>query len=441
MIRLIPILLLVSAATATATEIAILNVNVITMTDARVVAGQTVLIDDGLITSIGDVDATPIPEDIVVVDGTDRFVMPGLAEMHAHVPTQQRSIERVLTLFAANGVTTIRGMLGAPVHLPLRDHLKNSAVFGPRLITSGPSMNGNSVTSPAHGAAGVRAQFEAGYDFIKIHPGLTTAEFDAIATTAHELGMPFAGHVPVAVGLDGVLTHRMATIDHLDGYFAALMPADRDSTGGFGGFFDVLVADQIEVDRMSEVAAATASAGVWNVPTESLIEHRLTESSVDDLLSRPEMRYIDPQTLAQWQRSTEQVRSDSAYDQAVLRQAVKLRRALILALHEAGAGLLLGSDAPQVFNVPGFSIHDELEDLVGAGLTPYDAIATGTTAVAEFLDLNTGAVAVGRDADLVLLDANPLDDIRNTRRIHGVVLRGVWYSRTDIDSRLEGLAH
>ncbi len=438
---LIAFVLAVIALPATATDLAILNVNVVPMTRDAVLEGQTVLIDDGRITVIGDVDATPLPEDVVIIDGTDRYLMPGLAEMHAHVPRSGDAVNRVLTLFASNGVTTIRGMLGAPSHLALRDQLEAKAIFGPRLITSGPSMNGNSVSSPAHGAAGVRQQFEAGYDFIKIHPGLTSAEFNAIAETAQEIGMPFAGHVPVSVGLDGVLDQRMATIDHLDGYFAALMPTDRDASGGFGGFFDVLLIDQLEVNRLAEVANATAEAGTWNVATESLIENRLTETSVAELLSRPEMSYVEPSTLAQWGRLTQQVRDDGAYDADVLNRAVELRRALILALHEAGAGLLLGSDAPQVFNVPGFSIHDELEDLVGAGLTPFEALATGTTAVAEFLEINTGSIVVGRDADLVLLDANPLEDINNTRRIHGVVLRGDWYSRGQLDQMLESLRY
>jgi imidazolonepropionase-like amidohydrolase len=110
-------------------------------------------------------------------------------------------------------------------------------------------------------------------------------------------------------------------------------------------------------------------------------------------------------------------------------------------LHEAGAGLLLGSDAPQVFNVPGFSLHRELDILVASGLTPFEALRTGTTAVADFLGTNTGVVQVGKDADLLLLDANPLEDIRNSRRIHGVMLRGEWLSASALESRLQKYLH
>ena len=383
-------------------------------------------------------DSTPLPKDIELVDGTDRFLMPGLAEMHAHVPgNSSPDLERTLTLFAANGVTLIRGMLGQPAHLRLRDALKNDEEFGPRLYTSGPSMNGNSVRGPADGARKVRAQYEAGYDLIKIHPGLTADEFAAIADAANELGIPFAGHVPAAVGLQDALASGISTIDHLDGYLAALMPADSDASGGYGGFFDVLLAGQLGDERINELAAATAAAGTWNVPTESLFEHRVSEVTVTELSNRPEMRYMPGSTVQQWVRAKQRIENDRDFDPEVARQAIRLRRLIIKALHDAGAGLLLGSDAPQVFNVPGFAIHHELAFLVEAGLTPYEALATGTTAVAEYLGSNTGMVAVGRDADLVLLDANPLEDIAVTKRIHGVMLRGTWHSAAALKDRLD----
>jgi imidazolonepropionase-like amidohydrolase len=300
-------------------------------------------------------------------------------------------------------------------------------------------MNGNSVRSAEDGANQVRAQYDAGYDLIKIHPGLSADEFAAIAETANELDMPFAGHVPTAVGLQNALASGISTIDHLDGYLPALMPADSDASGGFGGFFDVLLAGQLGEERIAELAAQTAAAGTWNVPTESLFEHRVSEVTVAELTSRPEMRYMPRATLQQWARTKQQLENDRDFDAEDARQAIRLRRLIIKALHDAGAGLLLGSDAPQVFNVPGFSVHHELAFLVEAGLTPYEALATGTTAVARYLGINTGWVEAGRDADLVLLDANPLKDIHNTRRIHGVMLRGRWYAAADLDKRLQSL--
>ncbi len=431
----------VAALTATAALAdtqAFLNVNVIAMTDDRVRPGQTVIIENGRITTIGPVDSTPLAKDITIIDGTDRYLLPGLAEMHAHVPdAASPELGRVLTLFAANGVTTIRGMLGQPSHLRLREELLRGEAFGPRLITSGPPFSGNSVRGAADAARKVRQQNEAGYDFLKIHPGLSSEEFAAVADAAKELGIPFAGHVPADVGVERALAAGIATIDHLDGYLAALMPSDSDASGGYGGFFDVLLADQLLEERISELAAQTAAAGTSNVPTESLFEHRVSEVTVAELSNLPEMLYMPRATVQQWARSKQRQESERGFDPEVARRAIELRRMLIKALHEAGAGLLLGSDAPQVFNVPGFSLHHELQFLVNAGLTPFEALATGTTAAAEFLNTNTGSIAVGRDADLVLLDFNPLQDISNTRRIHGVMLRGTWYSSAELQSRLE----
>jgi len=228
----------------------------------------------------------------------------------------------------------------------------------------------------------------------------------------------------------------MTTIDHLDGYIAALMPANSDRSGGYGGFFDVLLADLVTEDRIADVAAQTAAAGTWNVPTESLIEHLVGDLSIADLRNRPEMRYMPDETVQRWVEAKEEQLNERGFNAEIGAHAIEIRREIILALHEAGAGLLLGSDAPQVFNVPGFSLHHELAFLVNAGLTPYEALQTGTTAVAEFLQTNTGVVAIGRDADLLLLDANPLVDIDNSRRVHGVMVRGTWYSFFELEKRL-----
>ena len=276
----------------------------------------------------------------------------------------------------------------------------------------------------------------AGYDFIKIHPGLSVAEFDAIAKAANELGMPFAGHVPAEVGLSRALEAGIATIDHLDGYLVALLPQDADPSGGYGGFFDVLLASAAIRERIDSLAAQTAMAGTWNVPTESLFEHRVGPVPTAELRSRPEMRYMPPATIAQWVQAKERLAEERGFSPAVAADAIEIRRDLIVSLQQAGAGLLLGSDAPQVFNVPGFSAHDELEFLVAAGLTPYQALHTATRAVAEFLGSNTGFVEPGRDADLILLDADPLVDITNSRRVHGVVLGGAWYPRSTLEARL-----
>jgi imidazolonepropionase-like amidohydrolase len=283
----------------------------------------------------------------------------------------------------------------------------------------------------------VREQAAAGYDFIKVHPGLSAAEFTALAETANELGIPFAGHVPVAVGVRAALGLNMATIDHLDGYLVSLLPAHSHESGGYGGFFDVMLAAELDPQQISAIAAATAASGTWNVPTQVLIEHRVSATPASELQNRAEMKYMPAETVERWYATKQALLSERDFDPEVAELAIVLRRQLILALHEAGARLLLGSDAPQVFNVPGYSTHRELQVLVASGLTTFEALQTGTTAAAEFLGTNAGSVRVGKDADLVLLDANPLDDIENSRRIHGVMLRGSWLSGKTLEERLE----
>jgi imidazolonepropionase-like amidohydrolase len=423
-----------------AESVAFVNVNVLPMSQESVIVAQTVIVEDQRIVTIGDVSDTPVPEEAVIVDGTDRFLMPGLAEMHGHVPGRNSAnLERVLTLYVANGVTTVRGMLGQPSHLELRRQLDAGEIIGPRLITSGPSFNGRSVSSPDAAAAMVREQHEAGYDFLKIHPGLTLEEFDAMAETANGLGIPFAGHVPEDVGVPRALEAGIATIDHLDGYMQTLLRPHEDQTGGVGGFFGVFIADLADEARIPDIAAATAAAGTWNVPTESLFVHVTSPLiDVEEMIDWPEMRYMDESTVDQWRQAKLDLLQDASYDSTTALRAISLRRQLLKALDDAGAGLLLGSDSPQIFNVPGFALHRELAFVVEAGISPIDALRSGTVNPARYfgLEATLGRVEPGMQADLILLDHNPLEDIDHSRRIHGVMLRGRWLPRETLDTML-----
>lgn len=431
---------LLLAATANGESTAFVNVNVIPMTAETVVTARTVVVTDGVIVAIGGVSDTAVPNDAIIVDGTDRYLVPGLAEMHGHVPGgSSGNLDRVLDLYIANGVTTVRGMLGQPSHLVMREEIREKKLLGPRLITSGPSFNGRSVSSPEQAAQMVRDQHAAGYDFLKIHPGLSRNEFDVIAETANQLGIRFAGHVPEDVGVERALAAGIATIDHFDGYMETLLPVNEDSSGGLAGFFGVFIADQAEFSRIAGIAEATAAANVWNVPTESLFEHvTLSEWAPEDMARWPEMKYMPREAVAQWEGAKRDVLTDANYEAATADRAVEIRQALIMALQDAGAGLLLGSDSPQIFNVPGFALHRELEYLVNAGLTPFAALETGTVNVAKFFSAEGrfGSVEVGVAGDLMLLDANPLEDIKNTRRIHGVMVNGSWLSRGELDRLL-----
>jgi N-acyl-D-aspartate/D-glutamate deacylase len=198
-----------------------------------------------------------------------------------------------------------------------------------------------------------------------------------------------------------------------------------------------MLAGVLNAEMIPEIVAATRDAQTWNVPTEVLIEQLIDETPLTELEKRPEMRYVSAATLRNWIAEKQAQLNERGFDAETAALAIALRRRLILELHLAGAGLLLGSDAPQTFNVPGFSAHRELATLVAAGLSPYEAIRTGTAAVADFLGSNGGIVAEGKDADLILLDSNPLEDVKNSKRIHGVMLRGEWHSAAELEARLE----
>jgi imidazolonepropionase-like amidohydrolase len=420
------------------------NVAVIPMDtpEPRVLEAQSVVVRGERIESIGPVADVAVPAGARVVDGAGRFLLPGLAEMHAHVPggNDARYVEEVLFLFVANGVTTARGMLGEAAHLVLRERLAQHEVLGPRLYTSGPSLNDQSVSSPADAARIVSTQAQAGYDFVKVHPGPTREEYDAAVAAADESGIELAGHVPAAVGIMRALQARQATIDHLDGYVEALAPEPRRANGGF---FGIDLADAVERSGIPRLVTYTVEQGVWNVPTQTLIEHwPAPEPSVDTLLARPEMAYVSPQTRTQWANSKRQMTSAPGYSADRGRALVAVRRELVKALHDAGAGLLLGSDAPQVFNVPGFSLHREIAAMEAAGLTPYEVLRTGTASPAVFFGAEDefGTVREGLAADLVLVSGNPLEDTRRLMRPDGVMVRGRWLERAELDARLEAIA-
>lgn len=422
--------------------IAFVDVAVIPMDRERVLEGQTVVVRDGRIAAMGPSASVTVPAGATRVEARGHYLMPGLAEMHAHVPPPQAgeaAMDRTLFLYLAGGVTTARGMLGHPQHLELRERLQRGEALGPQLITSGPSFNGNSAQTPEAARRMVQEQRQAGYDFLKLHPGLSRATFDAMADAADGAGIRIAGHVPLDVGLERALEVRMASIDHLDGYVESLAGLPPGSGAGFFGF---TATERADASRIPALAAATRAAGVWNVPTQSLLEHVLGADAPETLARRPEMRYMPPATVQQWVQATNNVRAQNGHTPERAARYIELRRQLIRELHRAGAGLLLGSDAPQIFNVPGFAVHHELRMLVDAGLTPFQALETGTRLPAVFFgrEADFGTVAVGRRADLLLLQANPLADIGNTTRIAGVMIGGRWLTAAQIAERLERIA-
>ena len=428
-------------------DFAFLNVNVLPMDDAgeRVLERQIVMIENGRVSLIGDADQFSVAEDVTSVDAEDYFLMPGLTEMHGHLPNPRMSDEDVrnlLFLYVATGVTTVRGMQGDPSQFALRSAIERGRLLGPKLYLASVSMNGTSVTTPEEASQRAREYKVDGYDLIKTHEGMSLDAFDALAETASEVHIPFGGHVSDYVGLRHALAAGQVSIDHLDNYVEALASSDDrvDEDRGLRGVGALL--ESVDESRIPELVRATVEAGAWVVPTMVLWETAFfnDRGSADVLSDRPEVRYMPPETVDRWRKAVDS-RLEST-EIGVNRRIALLRRNILTALHEGGANIALGTDSPQIFSVPGFAMYHEMALYTEVGMTPYEVLEIGTRRPAEYFDATDefGTVAVGRRADLLLLSANPADDISHIRNRVGVMVNGRWIPSDEIDRRLRNIA-
>jgi imidazolonepropionase-like amidohydrolase len=423
---------------------AFVHVAVVPMDAPRVARLQTVVVRGDRILAVGPDDETPAPAGAVVIDGRGKFLAPGLADMHVHVGG-----ESFFTLFLANGVTTVRNMWGTQEHVRWRERIRSGAILGPALYTAGPLLDGDPpiwdgsavVTDEASGVAAVTAQTSAGYDFAKVYNNLTPQAYDGIVAEARRRGVPVAGHVPDAVGLERVLAARQDTIEHLGGYFRAAQRSDSPLLGKLDLRSSRHLVDYVNDDKLSDLVRRTAAAGSWNCVTLFVFTRFAPLEESRPWRERPELRYLPPLLRASWDPTRDfRMKDNTPDDWAAIRRGDARRLRLTAALHAAGAGILLGTDTANPFVVPGFSIHEELALLVAAGLTPYEALRAGTADAAAYLHADFGVVAPGRRADLVLLEANPLDEVTNMKKLAGVMLAGRWLPRADLDARLESIA-
>jgi imidazolonepropionase-like amidohydrolase len=397
------------------------DANVISMTSADV-QKASVVVRDGKIVEVRK--GAKVPKGARVIEASGRYLIPGLAEMHGHVPPANApagAAEEALFLYVANGITTVRGMLGHPGQLELRERQKKGGLIAPNLYLAGPSFNGQSVNSPEEAAAKVELQRKEGWDLLKVHPGLTLAEYDAMAKTAREQGIRFGGHVPEEVGLLHAIEMGQETFDHIDGYA------------------EYLDGDQATLDpkKLAEIVKRSKEAGVWIVPTSALWEVLMNVTPLETLRAYPELRYVSAAAVEGWSNAWRQRENPATLE---ARKNIARNRATILAaLHDGGVPILMGTDAPQQFSVPGFSLHRELLVMRNAGMSPFAILHSGTVNVGRYFAKQDafGTIAKGQRADLVLLGANPLTDIANVSKIEGVMVRGRWHSRADLDAGLK----
>jgi imidazolonepropionase-like amidohydrolase len=299
------------------------------------------------------------------------------------------------------------------------------------------------VTSVERAISMVTTYKKDGYDFLKIHPGIKREVFDQIVKTANEVGIPFAGHVPVDVGIEHALQSKYASIDHVDGFLEGLVHETANvnpEDNGFFGFAFTPLADISKIERLVQLAKENE---VWIISTQSLFERWFAPIPADELLQQAEMQYMPAATLSEWkERKEAAIASTTGFSTLQWKQFDNIRKQLIKKLQDGGHGMLLGSDAPQVFNVPGFSIHREIDGLQAAGLTPLEIIQSGTINPAKYFNMSDvfGQVKEGLEADLILLNSNPLDNTDNLQDLAGVFRQGRFIPKAAINNRLAAIA-
>ena len=436
-----------AAQTAPSTTIAFTNVTVLPMHSDTRLLDQTVIVQDGRIATMGPSSRTRVPAGATRIDGRGKFLMPGLAEMHAHVPPGSPTEEQladIMFLYVANGITTIRGMLGAPYQIQLKEQLASGAMLGPRFFPAAPSLNGTSAPTPEAGVALVRSAAATGYSLVKIHPGVSRATWDASVAEMKAQGLTFGGHIPADVGIVHAMRSGISTIDHVDGYLEA---AVRDSavyrmSGATLG--DAI--DAVDPLKFPALARMSRERNVWNVPTMYLWENFYNDRTAEELAALPEMAYVSQAQVTAWMNQKRgRALADENQRMTPRRREryIALRRAMLRALAEEGAPLLMGTDSPQMFNVPGFALHREMAVAVASGLTTYQVLESGTRNVGRYVreslrqPADFGTISVGDAADLVLLDADPIADLENLTRRSGVMVRGRWVSAAEIAAGLE----
>ena len=355
--------------------------------------------------------------------------------------------EIALPLFIANGVTGIRDMGGElEVLLQWRKDITPGKLLGPRLVVSGPMLDGPeprfpsslAVATPEDGRRAVQDLKRRGADFIKLQSLIPREAVFAIVEEARRLGIPFAGHVPDAVRASEASNAGQKSFEHLIGIFEGSSPLEDEFLKGVKGPGKFL--ESFDAGRAAALTALLAKNQTWQCPTlvwergGNLIEER-------DLARDPLAKYAPAKWKeVTWKRFTDQlVHVFNVDDLATRKKFVEKELEMVNTLHRAGVPFLAGTDtAAGVHVFPGFSLHEELQLFVSAGFTPQEALQTATVNPAKFLGMTgrLGSVEKGKLADLVLLDASPLDDIRNTQKIFAVVANGRFYSRAELDKVL-----
>jgi imidazolonepropionase-like amidohydrolase len=449
------------------TALAITHVSVIDGTGAPPKTNFTVIVEGTHIAAVGPSVSTSIPRNTKVIEGSRKFLIPGLADMHIHLtgagePTGSR--EFIIPLLVANGITTVRDMGGRVEALKqLREEINSSKRVGPQIFFTGPYLDGNPpsfqpsivVQNAAEATAAVDELKKEGVDFIKVQSRLLPQPYYAIAREAKTQEIRFVGHVPDSITATDASNAGQSSIEHLTGVLLdcsaredelrqrQMVPPPKHETKAQANARDRQwtkdLLDSYSAERADKLVHTFLANQTWQVPTFPVLVHIGFLTPASDLKNDPKMKYIPKRTQDTWQQGrAEQIDHRSGEEFALRAEAIQRLLQIVRKMNAAGLPLMAGTDSTAPNVIPGFSLHEDLAYMVQAGLTPMQALQAATTRPAEFLHraAEQGTIAAGKRSDLVLLDANPLEDIHNTQKIRAVILDGRLLDRRDLDALL-----
>lgn len=437
--------------------LAFIDVNVIPMDKERVLQHRTVVVRNGVIAEIGDLKRVKIPDGAQRIDGTGKFLIPGLTDMHVHLFTDDEFpdalAEDELRIMIAYGVTTIRLMTGTPEQLVLRTKSARGEILAPTIYAASPqfigrkSSNAHVVTTELEARAAVVKSKQDGYDYIKVTTNLKPEVYEAIVDEARKQKIRVVGHADSrSVGLARALKARQQ-IEHLDSYLEALLPESSPVKGSVSDIYlynpkNWESLDYIDENRIPELARSTVQANPYVVPTLHLFKFTVGKGRTErSFLSQPDIRFYPKKTVDLWMGVSKRYLATAAPIEK-REKYITVRNKLVKAIYDAGGRIMAGSDTPEWLMLYGYTLHLEMIDLRDAGLSNYAALETATRNPALFFGTfdKTGTIEKGKRADLVLLDANPLEDIANTQKRVGVMIKGKYYLQPEMNYWLDQIA-
>ncbi len=425
------------------------HVNILPMDEERILEDYSVVIIDGKIENLGPSSTLIVPSEAEVINAKGKYLIPSLSDMHIHLEgdawnimyppgkgysPEEINYEDILFMYIAKGITTVQVMSAFPEHIAIRDSINRNEMLGPRLVLSRmidgagkawPPPISTWVNNAGEARKAVLDAYETGYDRIKVYSFLDRASYDTIMQTATLLKMPVDGHIPHSISIDHLISSGQKMIAHSEEFM--------NFTEDYSQEYILSLSSSLEVGN------------VWLTPT-LITSHNLTRllENPEKELTKKGVEHLHPMGVDLGNYIYENLYKPipESRQQYIKTGYETFQVPFVNAFHSMGGKLLTGSDVLIPPNQPGYSLHEELEELVNAGLTPYEALRASTTNPHEFLDESdqAGTIEPGKMASLVLLSSNPLENISNTRGIEGVIYKGRWIPRDEIDSRLEKIA-